>query len=124
MKLKKGFEKFQDLEEYKIDREDFSDIFKVLIDIDDKIFPEYEGYNFKTWQFEEEFYILHKTSGTLVNWYKFGHVGRTNTCNKDLTLDEYRIFVQMLIDEVNDKYHILPECYMYEKEKGDEETDL
>lgn len=121
MKLKKGFENFQDLEQYKIERSDFTNIFNVLVtDYEDKVFPDYEGDAFKTWYNNEEFYILHKPSGTLVNWYKFGHVGRTNTCNKDLTLDEYRIFVQMLIDEINSEYHHLTEEYMYEKEEGED----
>lgn len=30
---------------------------------------------------EDEFYIIHFHSGTIINWYK--HLGRTNTCNKE-----------------------------------------
>ena len=41
---------------------------------------------------EDEFYILHRDSGILINWYK--HAGRTNTCNKpDFTLDDFREFL-------------------------------
>lgn len=120
MKLKKQFEKFDDLEQYKIERDEFSKIFNVLVlKYEDKIFPEYEGDRFKTWTFDEEFYILHKTSGVLVNWYKFGHVGRTNTCNKDLTLEEYQTFCKMLIDEIEND-GVLPYDYMYDHEEGDE----
>ena len=31
--------------------------------------------------YEDEFYIIHLDSGTIINWYK--HLGRTNTCNKE-----------------------------------------
>ena len=43
----------------------------------------------------DEFYILHRESGVMINWYK--HVGRTNTCNRpDFTLDDLREFLQKL----------------------------
>lgn len=44
----------------------------------------------------DEFYIIHFPSGTIINWYK--HMGRTNTCNKDLTLDDLREFKKMLLE--------------------------
>lgn len=44
----------------------------------------------------DEFYIIHLDSGTVVNWYK--HIGRTNTCNKPLTLDDLREFKKMLLE--------------------------
>ena len=48
--------------------------------------------NFTLMRVEDEFYILHRDSGTLINWYK--HAGRTNTCNKpDFTLDDFREFL-------------------------------
>ena len=43
----------------------------------------------------DEFYIIHFPSGTIINWYK--HMGRTNTCNKNLTLDDLREFKKMLL---------------------------
>lgn len=45
---------------------------------------------------DDEFYIIHFGSGTIINWYK--HMGRTNTCNKDLTLDDLREFKKMLLE--------------------------
>lgn len=120
MAVKEKYKKFEDLKEYKIDRDEFRKIFDVLVlEYEDKVFPEYEGTNFKTWQNEEEFYILHKSSGTLVNWYKFGHVGRTNTCNKDLTLEEYRTFVEMLIHEIEND-GVTEYDYIYEDDGEDE----
>ena len=48
--------------------------------------------NFTLMRVEDEYYILHRDSGILVNWYK--HAGRTNTCNKpDFTLDDFREFL-------------------------------
>ena len=48
--------------------------------------------NFTLMRVEDEFYILHRDSGILINWYK--HAGRTNTCNKpDFTLDDFREFL-------------------------------
>lgn len=32
-------------------------------------------------KWDDEFYIIHRESGTMINWYK--HLGRTNTCNKE-----------------------------------------
>lgn len=45
---------------------------------------------------DDELYIIHFPSGTIVNWYK--HMGRTNTCNKNLTLDDLREFKKMLLE--------------------------
>ena len=48
--------------------------------------------NFTLMRVDDEFYILHRDSGILINWYK--HAGRTNTCNKpDFTLDDFREFL-------------------------------
>ena len=58
--------------------------------------------SFHAFRDEDEFYILHKPSGTMINWYK--HMGRTNTCNKDLSLDELKLFLLLLRKElVEDK---------------------
>ena len=85
----------KELKQYAIDRDLFTEIF---IDILDYTYNSYEGYEYKYWRYDDEHYILHKPSGTLVNWYK--HLGRTNTCNKNLTIDEYKQFVHNFINEV------------------------
>lgn len=54
----------------------------------------------------DEFYILHKDSGTMINWYK--HMGRTNTCNKDLSLDELKLFLLLLRKELVEEKIIEP----------------
>lgn len=55
----------------------------------------------------DEFYILHKPSGTMINWYK--HMGRTNTCNKDLSLDELKLFLLLLRNELVEEEIIEPD---------------
>ena len=55
----------------------------------------------------EEYYILHKYSGTMINWYK--HMGRTNTCNKNLSLDELKLFLLLLRKELVEEKIIEPE---------------
>lgn len=54
--------------------------------------------SFHAFRDEDEYYILHKPSGTMINWYK--HMGRTNTCNKDLSLDELKLFLLLLRKEL------------------------
>lgn len=47
----------------------------------------------------DEFYILHRDSGIMINWYK--HLGRTNTCNRpDFTLDDLRVFLAALKEDI------------------------
>ena len=54
----------------------------------------------------DEYYILHKPSGTMINWYK--HVGRCNTCNKDLSLDELKLFLLLLRKELVEEGIVRP----------------
>ena len=55
--------------------------------------------NFSLFRVEDEFYILHRDSGTIINWYK--HAGRTNTCNNpNFTLDDFREFLIELRKEL------------------------
>lgn len=82
-----------DLEQYKIDRDIFCALFNKHGNLSELMWdflPDYTTDNYKIFQNHDEFYIIHLPSGTMVNWYK--HEGRTNTCNKDLTMDEYEQF--------------------------------
>ena len=86
------------LPQYHFDRDDFCnvmfDVFTVgdYIDIDTECGCNTHLGNFTLMRVEDEFYILHRDSGILINWYK--HAGRTNTCNKpDFTLDDFREFL-------------------------------
>ena len=42
----------------------------------------------------------------MINWYK--HIGRCNTCNKDLSLDELRLFLLLLRKELVEEKIIEP----------------
>ena len=54
---------------------------------------------FAWWRDEDEFYILHKNSGMMVNWYK--HLGRTNTCSQTCrTEEDYREFFSEIKEEL------------------------
>lgn len=86
------------LPQYHFDRDDFCNVmFDVFtteeyIDIDVECGCNTHLDHFTLMCVEDEFYILHRDSGTLINWYK--HAGRTNTCNKpDFTLNDFREFL-------------------------------
>ena len=89
------------LKQYAIDRDLFIEIFSPVYEMLWDVYP-YEGADFKFWMCDDEIYLLHKDSGTLINWYK--HLGRTNTCNKDLSIEEYKEFVRMLYEELTGDY--------------------
>lgn len=87
---------FKDLPQYHFDRDDMCEVFDAdfmhwfwdnLGSSNDEFLITRNG---------DEFYIIHFPSGTIVNWYK--HMGRTNTCNKNLTLDDLREFKRMLLE--------------------------
>lgn len=91
-----------ELEQYKIDRDLFCKLFNKHGNISDLMWnflPDHTTENYKLFRNGDEFYILHLPSGTMVNWYK--HEGRTNTCNKDLTVDEYEQFFKILYMELS-----------------------
>lgn len=50
----------------------------------------------------EEFYIIHLSSGTIVNWYK--HLGRTNTCNKEnFSIADLKNLLEKLKADIKEK---------------------
>lgn len=86
------------LPQYHFDRDDFcNEIRKVFSwnefeDIDVECSRNKHLDDFSLFRIEDEFYILHRDSGVLINWYK--HAGRTNTCNKpDFTLEDFHEFL-------------------------------
>lgn len=87
---------FKDLPQYHFDRDDICAVFDA--DFMGWFWDHLEDRNdeFLLTRSDDEFYIIHFRSGTVVNWYK--HMGRTNTCNKDLTLDDLREFKKMLLE--------------------------
>lgn len=48
---------------------------------------------------EDEYYVVHKDSGIVVNWYK--HLGRTNTCSKpSMSIEGFKDFLAMLKEDL------------------------
>ena len=88
---------FEDLPQYPIERIIFANMFNDIAEILYDIYP-YESSDFKAWYHEDEWYILHKPSGTLINWYK--HCGRINTCNKTLSVAQYQEFANKFLDDI------------------------
>lgn len=82
---------------YQIERDEFIRIFeeidKILIDI-----YEFENEKIKIWKWEDEYFILEKDKGIIVNWYK--HLGRCNTCNTKLTIGNYETFAERILEEL------------------------
>lgn len=87
---------FKELPQYHFDRGEMCTVFDV--DFMDWFWEHIGDRNdeFLLTRSGDEFYIIHFQSGTIVNWYK--HMGRTNTCNKNLTLDDLREFKKMLLE--------------------------
>lgn len=61
------------------------------------------GSNFRTDNFimfrvDDEFYLLHFGTGILLNWYK--HLGRTNTCNRDIDTEVFKELLQLLESDI------------------------
>lgn len=93
------------LPQYHFDRDDFSKVFYEVFGSSDRIFDvivECQGHrftdNFHLFYDNDEFYILHLQSGTMINWYK--HIGRTNTCNKEgFKLEDLQEFLKQLKED-------------------------
>lgn len=99
----------KDLPQYHFNRDEFCKVFHELFTSDQiyDIEAECQGCqdhfgDFSLLYDDGEFYILHRPSGIMINWYK--HLGRTNTCNSpDFNLDDLRIFLKALKEElIND----------------------
>lgn len=91
--------------QYHFERKDFTDIFKKIFDDDQieevmqKCICKEQTAYFMFLTMEDEYYIIHMDSGTMINWYK--HLGRTNTCNKEgFGLDDLEEFLQLVKKEL------------------------
>ena len=86
------------MKQYPIERDVFCEIFGKIYDDFYDAFYNTTTESFKVWRYDDEFYILHLESGTIINWYK--HLGRCNTCNKDLSIEEYKKLANDLYNEL------------------------
>lgn len=99
------------MKEYAFDRDVLTKLFSTIVTSSDKALERIEDAmcgndhgvgDFRIWRDEdEEFYILHVPSGTIVGWYKFYHYGRCNFCNKpDMAADDLRDFFMLLRNQL------------------------
>lgn len=95
------------LPQYHFDRDDFCKVFREvftddeIIDIDVMCGYPQNTDNFLLYRWEDEFYIIHRDSGTIINWYK--HLGRTNTCNKEaFTLADLKELLLLLKEDLKE----------------------
>lgn len=93
------------LPQYHFDRDDFCnvlhDVFTKdeLFEIEVKCQEHNCSDSFHLYYADNEFYIIHLNSGTIINWYK--HFGRTNTCNKEgFTLTDFKEFLLLLREDL------------------------
>jgi hypothetical protein len=56
--------------------------------------------DFRIWSEDEEVYMLHLPSGTIVGWYKFYHYGRSNFCNKSMNESDLNEFFWLLRNQL------------------------
>jgi len=99
------------LPQYHFERDKFVDIINEIYpnmcdDIYTHVSMNTDSFSF--FRYEDEFYIIHRDSGTIINWYK--HLGRTNTCNKNLSYDDLKEFIFLF------KSEMLKETDSYEKD--------
>lgn len=98
------------MKEYAFDRDVLTKLFSTIVTSSDKALERIEDVmcgnhdvgDFRIWRDEdEEFYILHVPSGTIIGWYKFYHYGRCNFCNKpDMAADDLRDFFMLLRNQL------------------------
>lgn len=97
----------KDLDQYYFERDEFCRVFnevftpEQITDIEVTCQGNTHLDDFSLFHNSDEFYILHRNSGIMINYYK--HLGRTNTCNKpDFTLEDLRHFLMELKTELID----------------------
>lgn len=90
-----------ELPQYHFDRTEFVNAFEEIFTSDqmEEIFSKCickeQTADFAFFSYDDEYYIVHKDSGTIINWYK--HLGRTNTCNKiGFELEDLKEFLQLM----------------------------
>lgn len=94
---------------YVFDRKSLSHMFNTIVASNDKALERIEDAmangavvgDFFITRDEEEFYICHIPSGTIVGWYKFYHYGRDNFTNRpDMKLEDLRDFFMLLRNQL------------------------
>ena len=92
------------MDQYHYDRDEFCNTVRSVIDIelllDAFCYGEFNQSEYFAWfRDEDEYYIIHKPSGMMINWYK--HLGRTNTCSQNFrTLEDLREFFKLFKEDL------------------------
>jgi len=96
-----------ELPQYHFDRDDFVKVWEEVfgdksLDVIDACISHITTSSFELWcDADEEYYIEYLPTGVTINWYKGGHLGRTNTCtDPDFTLDDFSKFLTQLKEEL------------------------
>lgn len=92
--------KFEDVPNNVLDRDIFCSIFSNIDMFLGDYLPGYENEEIRIWLNDDTVYMMHKPSLTVVTYYKLGHIGRANECNKELTVDEYKLFAKILEESI------------------------
>ncbi len=104
----------QSMKHNAFDRDQLTKLFNDHIASNDKAFEtledaiagtdDHEVGDFRCWKdSDEEFYILHVPSGTIVGWYKFYHFGRCNFTNRDMSIEDLKDFFVLLRNQLLDE---------------------
>lgn len=98
--------RLEDMKQYHFEREQFEKAWEDVFTKEELVMVLSEGNlvttNFLYTRIDDEYYLIHLDSGTLINWYK--HLGRTNTCsNENFTLDDLYTMLQLYAIEYRDE---------------------
>lgn len=105
----------QSMKHHAFDRDQLTKLFNDYIASNEKAFEtledaiagtdDHEVGDFRCWKdSDEEFYILHVPSGTIVGWYKFYHYGRDNFTNRDdMSIEDLKDFFVLLRNQLLDE---------------------
>jgi hypothetical protein len=96
------------------DRTKLTSLFDALIASNSKAFDALEDAiagkddhtvgDFRVWRdADEDFFMLHIPSGTIVGWYKFYHFGRANFSNREMSMDDLEDFFNLLRNQLLDE---------------------
>ena len=62
---------------------------------------DFQTTNFKMFRIDDEIYLLHIDTGIILNWYK--HLGRTNTCNRDIDTEVFKELLELLENDIKEE---------------------
>lgn len=63
------------------------------------ILKNYESNTFKCWEYNKDFYILHKPSGVIISFLPGKE--RIQNCNKNIPIEMYQQFIELFLVEIN-----------------------